>query len=249
MIPYFGRYSIKMFIRGKPIRFGYKLWALCGADGYPYKLMIYTGRDQEANHTDPLGTRVVNHMIQVVEQHSDVKRHHFYFDNFFGCYDLFKDLSDRNAKATGTIRECRTAGANKILISSADMKRRERGSFDYCSDGAVYMVKWHDNSIVTMASNCLTHDPVQQANRRVRGQSNVSVQQPNLVKKYNESMGGVDLFDRLLASYRPAIRGKKWWWPLFINALNAATVAAWCAHKQVAQGPLDHLSFRKNVAL
>ena len=35
MVPYFGRHSAKMFIRGKPIRFGYKIWSLCGEDGYP----------------------------------------------------------------------------------------------------------------------------------------------------------------------------------------------------------------------
>ena len=35
MAPYFGRHSAKMFICGKPIRFGYKLWSLCGSDSYP----------------------------------------------------------------------------------------------------------------------------------------------------------------------------------------------------------------------
>ena len=35
MVPYFGRHSCKMFIRGKPIRFGYKCWCLCGSNGYP----------------------------------------------------------------------------------------------------------------------------------------------------------------------------------------------------------------------
>lgn len=29
MVLYFGRHSCKMYILGKPIRFGYKLWCLC----------------------------------------------------------------------------------------------------------------------------------------------------------------------------------------------------------------------------
>jgi hypothetical protein len=33
MIPYYGRHSTKQFIYGKPIRFGYKVWALCASDG------------------------------------------------------------------------------------------------------------------------------------------------------------------------------------------------------------------------
>ena len=60
MVPYFGRHSAKMFIRGKPIRFGYKIWSLCGEDGYPYHLKIYTGKEP-GQQPDPLGTRVVNH--------------------------------------------------------------------------------------------------------------------------------------------------------------------------------------------
>ena len=43
MVPYYGRHSAKMFIRGKPIRFGFKLWSLCGSDGYPYHFRIYKG--------------------------------------------------------------------------------------------------------------------------------------------------------------------------------------------------------------
>ena len=34
MIPYFGKHSTKQFIRGKPIRFGYKMWVLTTPLGY-----------------------------------------------------------------------------------------------------------------------------------------------------------------------------------------------------------------------
>ena len=29
MVPYFGKRSAKMYIKCKPIRFGYKIWSLC----------------------------------------------------------------------------------------------------------------------------------------------------------------------------------------------------------------------------
>ena len=35
MMPYYGSHSSKMFIKGKSIRFGYKMWCLCESDGYP----------------------------------------------------------------------------------------------------------------------------------------------------------------------------------------------------------------------
>ena len=34
MILYFGRHGAKQFLRGKPIRFGYKMWCLCDRLGY-----------------------------------------------------------------------------------------------------------------------------------------------------------------------------------------------------------------------
>ncbi|CAG4973163.1 unnamed protein product [Parnassius apollo] len=34
IVKYFGHHGIKHFIKGKPVRFGYKLWALCGVSGY-----------------------------------------------------------------------------------------------------------------------------------------------------------------------------------------------------------------------
>ena len=48
IIPYFGRHNYKMFRRGKPIRFGYKIRCLCDSDGYPYHLISTL-----ANHRTP----------------------------------------------------------------------------------------------------------------------------------------------------------------------------------------------------
>ena len=250
MVPYFGRHSIKMFIRGKPIRFGYKIWCLCGPDGFPYNLKIYTGKDEQ-DVKQSLGSRVVNHMTEVIEKNSQVKHHQLFFDNFFTSHGLIQSLAERQMRAAGTVRENRTNGANAKLIDNKKLKKKGRGHFDFVCDGQVYVVKWNDNSIVTMASNYLTHEPVLQAIRRVKGNSNVSVHQPFIVRQYNMWMGGVDLMDRLLSSYRPMIRGTKWWWPLFLNALNVSIVAAWRIHCAVndAAHAMDHLFFRRNLAV
>ena len=43
MVPYYGRHSCKQFIRGKPIRFGYKVWTLSTSLGYVVKFKPYQG--------------------------------------------------------------------------------------------------------------------------------------------------------------------------------------------------------------
>jgi len=231
MVQYFGRFGAKIFIRGKPIRYGYKIWCLCGSDGYPYHMQIYAGK-AEGKSSVPLGSRVINDPIDSIEPHTDLLCHTIFFDNFFTSDSLLADLSSKQIKAVGTVHDNRTSGADKVLTSTKDMKKKDRGSFDFVCDGTVFVVKWNDNSIVNVASNFLTHLLLQSASRRVRGQSQTLVQQPFVVRQYNASMGGVELFDRLLSSYRPAIRGKKWWWALFIHAINVTVVAAWRVHCQ-----------------
>jgi len=45
MIKYFGRHSCKQFIRGKPIRFGFKAWCINTASGYLTNFDFYQGNN------------------------------------------------------------------------------------------------------------------------------------------------------------------------------------------------------------
>lgn len=78
----------------------------------------------------------------------------------------------------------------------------------------------------------------------------ITIKQPNLIQKYNMGMGGVDILDGLLSSYRPILRSKKWWWNLFSNALNMAVIAAWLVHKEMfGKKAISHLEFRREVTM
>ena len=58
----------------------------------------------------------------------------------------------------------------------------------------------------------------------------------------------MDLYDRLLASYRPSVQAKKWWWPSFINALNTSIVAAWRLQCHLhPDEKTSHLQFRRTI--
>jgi DNA excision repair protein ERCC-6 len=243
MVPYYGHHSCKMFIKGKPIRFGYKIWMLCSSNGYPYNLQVYSGKDPE--NSGPLGHRVIDKMIQVLDNPSN---HEIYFDNFFTSYDLLMDLRAKGVKATGTVRDNRTRSCP--LIDIKNFKKENRGFHDYRSNGSVEFVRWNDNSVVTIGSNHLSHSPLGKAKRYSRkDKKRVDISQPHLIKRYNEGMGGVDLLDRLLGTYRPQLRSKKWWWNLFSNGLNMALVASWRLHCEIHEKSqqLSHLEFLRSV--
>ena len=58
-------HSTKMFMKGKPIKFGYKFWCLCSDDGYLYNFAPYLGKENEPNN-EPLGIRVIKNLTSII---------------------------------------------------------------------------------------------------------------------------------------------------------------------------------------
>ncbi|XP_054708299.1 piggyBac transposable element-derived protein 3-like [Uloborus diversus] len=108
MIPYRGKHSAKMFLKGKPIRFGYESWTLASSDGYVFNFDIYTGKSTTANSSEyekfGLGGSVVMNLLKVIETPIN---HDIYFDNFFTSFPLLCHLKYLGFNATGTMRKNR----------------------------------------------------------------------------------------------------------------------------------------------
>ena len=62
-------------------------------------------------------------------------------------------------------------------------------------------------------------------------------------------MGGVDLHDNGIANYRCKVLGKKWWWPIFIYAIDSLIVNSWKFYNIVNQTSMPQLDFKSYVAL
>ena len=100
MVAYRGLHSARQFIKSKPVRFGYKLWMLCGSNGFPYNFEIYCGKDE--TRKIPLRSHVINTMIEPVV---NTNCHILFFDNFFTSHKILTDLTERNIRACGSERE------------------------------------------------------------------------------------------------------------------------------------------------
>lgn len=145
MIAYYGRHSCKMFIKGKPIRFGYKYWCLASTEGYLYQFMPYAGACTE--HEDPgfgLGERVVLSLLSHLEDRS---KHTVTFDNFFTSHKLMTRLLHDGFFALGTVRDNRTNHAP--LMNIKEMRKKPRGSSDFRFDtnNSILAVRWNDNAV------------------------------------------------------------------------------------------------------
>ena len=158
MVPYFGRHSCKMFIRGKPIRFGHKNWVLCSDDGYPFKVNPYQGKAER--NEGPLKPTTVKNLLDVV---TDDRIHDVYFDNFLTSVPLLEELKNKGIQATGTIHINRLPGLP--TPSNKEMEKKERGFISVCSTEDLCSVRWVDNKVVTVISNQLTEAPTSKCKR------------------------------------------------------------------------------------
>lgn len=70
---------------------------------------------------------------------------------------------------------------------------------------------------------------------------------PNVVGQYNKYMGGVDKLDWNIQKYRIKFRGKKWYFPLFTNAIDLIVVNAYALYT-ASNGNISSLDFSRFIA-
>lgn len=242
MVKYFGRHGMKMYMKGKPVKFGYKIWVLSSFNGFPFYFLPY----QPGQQGDSLlSSFVVEKLMGVVE---NPQCHPVYMDNFFTSYSLASLLQEKKIFFTGTIREQRIK--NCPIASTKIMKKKGRGysesRFDEVTESAV--VRWNDNRVVTVITNFENVSSSSEVTRRSAG-GPINCAIPEAIKSYNKYKNGVDLFDGLMAPYEIAIQGKKWYWPLFTNCINALVVSTWRLRKILKLENEDLLSFHRKVTL
>jgi len=250
MVPYYGRHSSKQFIRGKPIRFGFKVWCLNSRLGYLIQCDPYQGSSGSFNADLGLGGTVVSQLASTLPVGLPYR---LFIDNFFTSPRLLDHLKTKNLSVTGTVRANRME--NCPLKEADSLKKEARGTFDHRLDknSGMIAVRWNDNNVVTMLSNCFGVEPVTQAKRwSAACKKHIQIPMPNLVAQYNRFMGGTDRMDQNVAKFRINIRIKKWWWALFCFTIDVSLQNAWLLYRtsEAAQHrPLTLVQFRRDVAL
>jgi DNA excision repair protein ERCC-6 len=105
MIKYFGPHPLKQFIRGKPIRFGYKIWICCTSDGQLLVCMPYAGaKTLLADFGLGMGPNVVYSLVKLFGLAPGTK---VVCDNLFTSLDLLDHMGNMQLGVVGTMRQNR----------------------------------------------------------------------------------------------------------------------------------------------
>jgi len=225
MIKYFGPHPLKQFIRGKPIRFGYKMWILANSTGELLWVQPYAG---SSTHIEDFGLgQGPNVVMGLAQQCGLPPGTKVYVDNLFTSLDLIDHMGAKGYGVTGTLRQNRIIGIplpNKKQANK-ELKRGET-KMVFTQDAVVSV--WKDNQPVYMASNCANGELTSTCKRYSRvDRGYVNFTQPNMNNQYNKHMGGVDMLDARVKNYAISIRVRKWYWCFYTWFLGVQMVQAW----------------------
>ena len=117
----------------------------------------------------------------------------------------------------GVVRKNKLMGC--CLKNAKDLKKESRGAMDskVSIEKDICVVRWFDNSAVTLASSFAGVEPIDYVRRwSVAEKKFVAICRPACVQVYNEFMGGMEKLDRLISYYRIRSKTKNGLLELFI---------------------------------
>lgn len=238
MEPYYSRHGFKQFIRGRPIRFGFKFWCLCSQEGYLLKFKLFEGKDEELLTVEDSVVHALTHNVVPPNSYGYIGEH-------LTTLPLLESFSQAGINLTGIIREERAKG-----VPFSDTSKQHLGAAEAFQEKEKYITVccWKDYDNVIIVTNrrdnipfCLgkcKRWPKQLCNPKV-------VSQPILIQNYNQGMKGVEAFDQLRGKYRVSFRKRVWYYPIFRFILNASIVNGWLLYRKIHN--ITQLDFTRQV--
>ena len=243
MIPFKGQSSMKQYVPLKPVKRGFKVWAMADArNGYVYDFNVYTGAtgDRETG----LGEKVVLRLAESIKG----RHHQLYFDNFFTSISLLTKLLSEGTYGCGTIRTNRKQYPSEI---STEAQRFKRGESVFRQSGNLVVTAWKDKKVVNMASTLADPSETTSVERGQKDGTRISVTCPLCVALYNLYMGGVDEADQLRGYYHIRLKCTKNYKYIFCFMFDVATTNAYILYSRfsVPTGtPMTLKQFRVKLA-
>lgn len=234
MVPFKGKLSIKVRMPDKPIKFGVKFFELCDAKtGYCKNFSIYAGKDDR--ETGAIGKTGKIVMDLVADLHHT--NHHLYVDNFYTSPILFLLLRARGIFAAGTARPRR--GYPHEQLKRTVLRKRGEVAWLTAREQGMTALRWKDKKDVHFLTTIhsspvipawVADDDSGSDTDAVRNDSDVvsrrvkergrwvtkNIYRPEIVKCYNQYMGGVDLSDQMTAVNKSK-KQKRWYLRIFLK--------------------------------
>lgn len=245
-----GRSSQTHRMAKKPIKEGYKFYALCdSSSGFIYEFFP-DGRMEKNTIAGSVGK-----LIDCIPRRNELQ-YVVTMDNFFTTPRVMVESRQKNVGVIGTARNRRGWPDPEYRNIGDD---RFNSLYVWHHQDNYLVCRWVDNNVVNMVSTIHTGDETVVRHRRKPRQTRTNrnhlelvwgnnpiatIDIPGIVDDYNHWMGGVDKADQLISYYRPNLRCRRTWMPIFIHGLDIIRVNGFLAVKSKIKN-LDHKDFVK----
>ncbi|KYB24743.1 hypothetical protein TcasGA2_TC031786 [Tribolium castaneum] len=155
-------------------------------------------------------------------------------DYILPLYLYLNIYTNKKMYGTGTIMKSRIPSAVH-LTSDKMMSKMGCGASEQLlrEDEKIIIVKWYDMKPVLLASTGQGSQPYDECKRWSKKEAKyIQVPRPNIVSKYNECMGGIDLIDRMRSYYRIQARCKKWTVRVILHFFDLAMANSWILYRR-----------------
>ena len=230
------RDQVKMFLKNKPCKFGWKVWSRCDSESpqKPYLLQFepYLGRKLTKVSEHGLYFDVVNRLTRSLRG-SNVK---LYTDNAYSSCKLAIFLMGHSIWFSGTARQ-NSLGLHPYV--KAPPKKAPRGSFKIFQDKDkrnLTICCWRDCKWVRFCSTEADPRITCAALRRINGRYE-RIHQPLVAFKYASRYKNVDIFDMASTKYQIARRSYRPWKYMWNFCLQASIVNAFILYMATNTDP------------
>ena len=205
MVPFRGRSRIKQYMPLKPIKRGYKIFAItCATTGYLLGYEVYTGGGADSS-AEALGAdatadspadddvdqstfEIVMRLLAPFRQRS----HIVYTDRFFSSIPLFLHMLKEGIYAIGTATATRLRSTG-MLVADTVAKAWARGAtYSKNLDDVLTCVRWKDTKLLYFLSTARAALRAETLRRPKKGAARTLVLSTIIEQLYNMFMGGVD---------------------------------------------------------
>ena len=169
------------------------------SDGYMHDFFIYNGATVIQ---DGCGFAAGDSVVKLCQTLTRGNNHLIYFDNYFNFIELSLKLREYGYLSCGTIRKDRLRGMQ--ITKDSVLKKKGQGSYVANKDAisGVKVIQWFDNESILLSSNFLSVKPLNDVTRWDKNKKFVLVACPDIVRQYNHSMAGTDLYDVFMSLYK-----------------------------------------------
>lgn len=220
LVGFRGRCSFKQYIPSKPNKYGIKIFSLVDAIvWYTYNLEIYPGKQPEGPF------QISNKPVDVVKRLAEpiyTTGRNITADNWFTDIDLVKFLQTKQLSYVGTIRKNKRQLPPDFVTNK---QRQEKTSlFGFQKDVTIVSYVPKKGKNVILASSMHFDNSIDERTGDEK--------KPDIITFYNQTKSGVDLVDKMCATFNVQRNTRRWPLVVFFAMLNISGINSQVIHVQ-----------------